>query len=144
MDKIDDLEINIMSCLLINPDLMKEITLEDKYFVKHQRMWQFMKAFYKKFGTFDVQLMYSVCKDKWHIVEYMIKLANVEITDSNFKKYQEQLIEQYEETKKDKWIKEKIYSLANDLYVGNIKVNEFRNEIDNVYVNADEIFLKKY
>lgn len=140
MSEINDLEINIMSCLLINPNLMNELIIEDKHFIKHQRMWQFMKSFYKKFKTFDVQLMYSICTDKWHIVEYMSKLANVEPTDSNFKIYQEQLIEQYEESKKDKWIKEKIYSLANDLYIGNVKVKDFKNEVDTIFVNANEIF----
>ena len=67
--KIDDLEFSILSCLLIKPELMENVILEDKHFKRTQRMWQFMKSFYKKFKTFDINLMYSICKDKWQIVD---------------------------------------------------------------------------
>lgn len=140
MNNIGDLELNIISCILLKPELMEEIKIEDKYFMKHQRLWQFMKAFYKKFKTFDVQLMYSVCKDKWHIVNYIQMLLDVEPKKKNFEKYQQRLIEQYNENKKDKWIIEKVYQLANDLYVKNIKVDDFQNEVNKVYKKANEIF----
>ena len=91
--KIDDLEFSILSCLLIKPELMEKVILEDKHFKRTQRMWQFMKSFYKKFKTFDINLMYSICKDKWQIVEYMSLLLEFEPTASSFDKYQKQLIE---------------------------------------------------
>ena len=94
--KIDDLEFAILSCLLIKPELMEKVILEDKHFKRTQRMWQFMKAFYKKFKTFDINLMYSICKDKWQIVEYISLLLELEPTVSAFDKYQKQLIELYE------------------------------------------------
>lgn len=140
MNNIGDLELNIISCILLKPELMEEIKIEDKYFMQHQRLWQFMKAFYKKFKTFDVQLMYSVCKDKWHIVNYIQMLLDVEPKKKNFEKYQQRLIEQYNENKKDKWIIEKVYQLANDLYVKNIKVDDFQNEVNKIYKKANEIF----
>jgi hypothetical protein len=116
--------------------------LEDKHFRKTQRMWQFMKSFYKKFKTFDINLMYSVCKDKWQIVEYISLLLEFEPTASAFDKYQKQLIELYEEQEKDKWIIEKVYGLANELLVRNISTGDFKKEVEKIYYNADEIFRK--
>ena len=143
MNKTSDLEKSILSCLLQKPELMGEVILEDKYFVRTQRMWQFMKAFYKMFGTFDINLMYSVCKDKWQIVEYMSMLLDFEPIISNFGLYQKQLLELYEETKKDKYIIEKVYELANSLLVRNISTSDFRNKVDEIYLQADKIFEKE-
>ena len=141
--KIDDLEFTILSCLLQKPELMGEVILEDKHFVRTKRMWQFMKAFYKMFGTFDINLMYSVCKDKWQIVEYMSMLLDFEPIISNFGLYQKQLLELYEENKKDKYIIEKVYELANSLLVRNISTSDFRNKVDEIYLQADKIFKKE-
>ena len=140
MNKNNDLEKAILSCLLIKPELMEQLILEDKHFVKNQRMWQFMKAFYNKFKTFDIQLMTSVCKDKWQVVNYIIMLLDYEVTTHNFDKYQKQLIELYEESKKEKWIIEKIYELANNLYVRNIELKDFDYNLKKIYEDANEIF----
>ncbi len=142
MNDIGDLELNVLSCILIKPDLMKKVRLEDKHFKKHQRTWQFMKSCYKKFGTLDIQLMYAVCKNKYHLIEYLIQVLDVEPTYHNFDKYQDMLMEQYKETKKDKWIKEQVYILANELYVGNVKVNEFKGKVQQIYDNAKQIYDK--
>lgn len=140
MNKTNDLEKSILSCLLIKPELMEQLILEDKHFVKNQRMWQFMKAFYNKFKTFDIQLMASVCKDKWQIVNYIIMLLDYEVVTCNFDKYQKQLIELYEESKKEKWIIDKIYELANNLYVRNIELKDFDYNLKKIYEDADKIF----
>ena len=140
--KIDNLEFSILSCLLIKPELMEKIILEDRHFKKTQRIWQFMKSFYKKFKTFDVNLMYSVCKNKWQLIEYISLLLDFEPTANEFDKYQQQLIELYEEQEKDKYIIEKVYKLANELIVRSISTNDFKKEIDNVYYNANEIYKK--
>lgn len=136
----NDIELCVLSCLLIKPDLMNNLKVEDKYFIKHNRTWQFMKSFYKKYKTFDISLMYSVCSNKYHLIEYLQQVLEVTVDYWNFDKYQDALIEQYNENKKDKWIKEQIYILANDLYIGNIKVNEFQNKVQEIYNNANEIF----
>ena len=140
MNKYYDLEINILSCLLQKPELMQKLILEDKHFVKNQRLWQFMKAFYKKFNTFDIPLMYSVCKDKFKLVMYFEWLVDVIPAPSLFQKYQEQLIELYEQTRKEKWIKEKLFELANDLYVGNVELKNYIENINDIFKNAKKIF----
>lgn len=133
MKKYDNLELRIMSCLLVKPKLMEELIVEDKYFVKFQRLWQFMKAFYKKYQDFDIQLMYTVCKDKYKLIQYIEWLNDLEGTSANFKKYEKQLIEMYEENEKDKIIIDKVYEWANELYVRNISTQEFLDRVERIY-----------
>jgi hypothetical protein len=56
-----------------------------------------------------------------------------EPSTKNFNKYQKQLIEQYEETERDKMIIEKVYEWANELYVRNMSVDRFKELVDRVY-----------
>lgn len=140
MNKYNDLELSILSCLLLKPELMEEIVLEDKHFIKQQKLWQFMKAFYKKFGNFDLTLMYSISKDKYRIVQYMMWLLDKEPSPTLFYDYQKQIIALYNETKKEKWVIEKVFELANELYVRNISIKKFDEELQKVYINANKLF----
>lgn len=135
-----DLEVNILSCLIQKPILMKQLKLEDKYFIKHQRIWQFMKSFYKKFETFDVVLMFNICKDKFQIIKYLEILVNSDPITSNFNLYQDELIKLYNQKKKEKWIIEKVFELSNELYVGNINLEKFKVSIDKIEKDAESIF----
>lgn len=132
MNKYNDLELSVMSCLLLKPELMNELIVEDKHFIKYQRLWQFMKAFYIKFKNFDIQLMYSICKDKYHIIHYMTILLQIEPTPRLFHDYQKQIIELYNENENDKWIIEKTYELSNKLYVRSITIDEFETQIKKI------------
>lgn len=120
-----DLELNILSCLLQKPELMKQLKLEDKHFKKYQKIWQFMKSFYIKFGTFDIVLMANLCKEKFELIKYIKYLLDVEPSPSNFNLYQEQLISLYNQKKEEKEVIKYIYSLTNDLYIGNINLEDF-------------------
>lgn len=133
MDKYNDLELAVLSCLLQKPNFMENNKLDDKYFIKHKWIWIFMKAFYKKFKTFDLNLMYSVAKNKYKICEYIIWILEKEPAPSLFEYYEQQLIDLYFETKKEKMIIEKIYELANELYVRNITLKEFQEKEKNIY-----------
>lgn len=125
MNRYDNLEMRIMSCVLVKPELMKQVFVQDKYFVKYKRLWKFLKAFYNKFETFDCTLMYSVCKDKYQILKYIEFLLEYDCSSKNFDKYQKQLIEQYEQNERDKIIIDKIYEWANELYVKNMPLDKF-------------------
>lgn len=140
MNNYVDLEISILSCLLQRPELMEDTILKDMYFVKHKKIWLFMKAFYKRFKNFDITLMLSISKNKYRMSEYICWLVEQEPAPSLFKQYEKQLIDLYNETKKEKWIIDKTYELANDLYVRNIKVDEYIDKIKQIYDNAEKIF----
>lgn len=138
--RIDDLEYCVLSCILLKPELMEKVILEDKHFVKTQKIWQFMKSIYKHFHTISVDLAYSICKDKYQIVEWLAFLLELEPTSELFETYQKQLLDLYNESDKEKWKKEKIYILANELLVGNINSKKFKEKMENIYQLADEIF----
>lgn len=140
MNKYNDLEVCILSCLLQRPELMEKVTLEDKYFIKQKKMWLFMKDFYRIFGNFDLNLMFSVCKNKYHLMSYIEQLILSEPCVSLFEEYQKQLIKEYDELKKDKWIREKVYELANDYYMMDLSLEEFKKEIIKTEQKAEEIF----
>lgn len=140
MNKYNDLELSVLSCIILKPELMNQIKFEDKHIIKHNRLWQFMKAFYKKFGNFDPALMFDMCSNNWKLVMYIERLADLELSPNHFEEYQQRLIESYEELKKDKWIINKVYNLANDLYARNIKVDEFRDKVDKIYEDADRLY----
>lgn len=136
----EDIELNILACLIYKPELMEQLILEDKHFLKHKRMWLFMKAFYKKFKTFDSTLMATVATDKRQVVDYTSLIIMCNPIIENFNLYQQRLIEMCEENEKDKWIIRKVYDLANDLLVRNITVQEFKEKFKKTCEDANKIF----
>lgn len=140
MNKYNDLETSILSILLQKPELMDKLIIDDKYFIKQKKMWLFMKDFYRIFGNFDLNLMFSVCKNKYHLMSYIEQLILSEPCVSLFEEYQKQLIKEYDELKKDKWIREKVYELANDYYMMDLSLEEFKKEIIKTEQKAEEIF----
>lgn len=140
MNKYNDLEVSILSILLQKPNLMNNLIIDEKYFIKNKKIWLFMKSFYKRFGNFDLNLMYSVCKNKYHLVSNIEQLALSEPCPSLFEEYQKQLMKEYDELKKDKWIREKVYELANNYYMMNLSLEDFKKEINNIELKANKIF----
>lgn len=140
MQKYDNLELAILSCLLQRPELMKETKLESKHFKKHYKIWNFLEAFYKKFGNFDLTLMMAISKNKYRMIEYIMWLLDKEPAPSLFKVYEEQLLKEFDGFEKQNWIKDKCYELANDFYVGALSGEDFKKQVDEVYKKANEIF----
>lgn len=136
----NDLENTILSCLLQKPELMEQCILEDKHFVKYQRIWKFMKVFYNKYHNFDFNLMCSVANNKWKLMQYMINISEAEPLVNHFDEYQKQLKYLYEESEKDKWIINKVYDATMELWVRSKTTQEFKNRIEEIYNNADELF----
>ena len=136
--KKNDLEISVLSCILLKPELMKEEILEDKYFQNTQRVWQFMKAFYKKFGCFDIELMVNSCEDNFRLMNYIQVIIQSEATPYHFDKYMKRLIELFNESEKDKMIIKTVFKLSNDLYLRNITTEEFKKRIDKIYEEVEE------
>ena len=137
--KNTDLELSIMSCLLLKPELMNQVIVKDEHFKRHVKLWKVMNAFYSKFKTYDTALMYSVCKDKWKIINYIEELLNYEPTPSNFMKYQEALIEECKQSENERRIADKVYNLANELFVGKINLEEFKETFEKIYERKEEL-----
>jgi len=143
MNKYDDLELTVLSCLLQKPEYMKNTILKDEYFVKHKRLWIFMKTFYKKYKTFDFNLMYAVVDNKFKFMMHIQQLADYEILTNHFKEYELMLKEKYYEDKKEQWIREQMFGLVNQFYVKIINLSEFKLKCDKIYSDADIIFEKE-
>lgn len=140
MNKYDDLELSILGCFLQKPKLLEITKLEDKHFKKHYKIFMFFKSVYKKFGSLDLNIMYSISKNKYRIIEYIVWISQYYGFPSLYETYEKQLIELYEENEKDKWIIEKVYELSNDLLVRNISTNDFKIKVNEIYENAEKIF----
>lgn len=138
-----DLELSIMCCLLLKPELMGKIRVKDEHFVKHQRLWKFMKSFYEKFKTFDIELMYAVCKDKLQIAHSFEMLLDREPTSSNFEKYQDLLIEQHIENRYEKWLILNVCELSDNLYLRKINTSEYASKLRNLYIQKNELIKKE-
>lgn len=136
--KNNDLEVSILCCMLLKPELIETTRLEDKHFKNTQRIWQFMKAFYKKFKCFDIELMANNCKDNFRMMNYIKVIVDSEATPHHFKEYEQKLIDEYEEEKKDKWIIREVFKYANELYLRNITTKEFKKIIDEIYEKGVE------
>ena len=137
MNKYNDLELSILSCLLQRPELMKNVILEDKHFKKHLNIWIFMKSVYEKFGTFDMTIIINITKNRHQMCEYIMWLYDKEPAPSLFEMYKKQLIDEFEKSEKDKYIINNIYILANDLFVGNISTERFKEKCDEIYEKAN-------
>ena len=128
-EKYYNLELSIMSCLLQKPELMKEVKLKDDHFIKYKSLWLFMKSFYNKFGTFDLELMMSVINNKYKFMDYIEFLIDKEPAPSVFDKYQDALIDMYYQNLEEKEKIEKIYKLSSDLYFRNLDFKSFKEKI---------------
>lgn len=136
----NNMEMCIMACLLEKPDLMNQVYVKDKHFLKHRRLWKFMCEFYSKFKMFDINIMYSVCKDKWHIMNYIEELVYVDALPCYFNQYQDRLIEIYEENEREKYIRDEICNYSLKLMVGKITTKDFRRKVDEIFDFAEKLY----
>lgn len=140
MNKYNDLEMSIISCILQEPKLIEKILTKENYFIKHKKLILFLKAVYNKFRCFDINLMCNACKNEYKLMDYIEWLVQLEPVPSHIDLYLKQLEELRTELKKDKWIREKIYLLASELYVKNITLEDFKNKINKIEEDAKILF----
>lgn len=131
--KVDELEKVIISCILNKPDLMKDERLKDNLFINNQKLWQFLKATYKKFGTLDFNLMFSVVTNRYNYIGMLNEMIDIEPVFSNFNWYIKQLINLHNEEEIEKRRINAIFSMANDLLLRNMTSNEFKKKIDEIF-----------
>lgn len=134
--KICDYEESVLSCLLQNPELMKELIVNENDFYKYERIFRYFKLFYETFNCLDLTLMVNKIKkgDRHLLVEVYDKLIDFEPTTSCFKFYQEGLIEYNKEHREElleKEMKREILELALKLAHEEIGVNDFFEKLEN-------------
>ena len=140
MNEYYGLEASVLSCLILKPNLMNDLILEDKHFIKYQRIWQYMKSFYKKYSTFDLQIMFALCKDKYSLIDYIKILVLNDVDVDNFNLYQQALLDEFNENKKERWIKNKIFVLTNELINQNISLKDFDLKYKKLYEDVNLLF----
>lgn len=131
--KVDELEKVVISCILNKPDLMKDERLKDNLFINNQKLWQFLKASYKKFGTLDFNLMFSVVANKYNYIAMLNEMIDIEPVPSNFNWYIKQLIDLHNEEEIETMRINAIFNMANDLLLRNMTSNEFKKKIDEIF-----------
>lgn len=122
----------VLSSLILRPELMEGLDLDDKYFVKFRRLWIFMKTFYEKFKCFDIEIMKSVCTNQSSLVRYVSKVMESDARYVRFDLYVTRLKEMFEEDKNEVAKIEVIYKLANQLYNRNLKLKDFVEKINTI------------
>lgn len=133
LSKITDLEKTILSCLLNDSNLMKKDNITDDLFKENQKIWQFMKAFYKKYGCFDLTLMYNIVSNKYNYMGFIIELLDIECVPSSIDYYINQLLATRQEEETETTRINAIFSMANDLVARNINMKQFKEKIDNMF-----------
>jgi len=96
------LEESILSILLQKDELMKDLKVKQKNFVKYPQIFLFFTKFYEIYGHLDITIMVNKAKDKLKLLNAVEKLWNYDcyISVKRFDDYQDALIEFHEENKK--------------------------------------------
>lgn len=141
--KICDYEESILSCLLQEPELMKDLIVNENDFYKYKRIFRYFKLFYETFNCLDLTLMVNKIKkgNRHLLVEVYDKLIDFEPTTSYFKIYQDGLLEYNEEHRKElqeEKAKNEILELALKLSHDEISLNDFFEEIEKKRRYEDE------
>lgn len=92
---IPNLEEAVLSCLLQDDTLMNYLIVSEKDFHEYSKTFKYMKQFYEKFHCFDLTLMTikNDFKERSQFIDTFVKLKCYETAISNFKLYQEALLE---------------------------------------------------
>lgn len=136
-----DLEETILACLLIDTNLFEHLKVEEKHFKKFAYVLTFFKGFYKKYKCMDITLMLSKLNgfNQMEMMDMVTYLSEIFVLPSHFEEYQNRLIERYKEDRKEKWLKDKIYEKATEMYMGNMSLSDFYKELKRLNENVKKI-----
>lgn len=128
MLQYEELERAILNCLIIKPDLFKNIKVCEKHFKKHRRFYVFIKEYYETFGKFDIALLKSTCKNPSEAMDYIAEIIDTTSIVAHFDLYQERLLKYYNNFEKI----EDIHKLEQKLYRREIGLDQFEEEIKGI------------
>ena len=128
MKQYDEMERAILNCLIIEPDLFKNIKVSEKHFKNHKNFYLFLKKYYDTFGRFDIQLLKTACKNPGEALDYIADIIDTTSIVSNFDLYQERLLQMRTDFEKI----EDVHKLEQRLYSREITLEQFDEEFKTI------------
>lgn len=135
------LEESILACLLISPQYMESLIVDERHFKKYSYILTFFKEFYLEYHNLDITIMFSVVKDSSQIqlLDAITYLSEIFVIPTHCMEYQKRLLDMYVKSKKEDWLRKKIYEKATMLFVGRMSLNSFNEAVNKLYEKADSI-----
>lgn len=121
MRNTEELENMILSCLLLNPGLLGEYDLDEKYFATTNKILEHFKKFYKTYKNLDTKRLYEKASNKKATIEKIQELTLCEVTWKNIYGYYKEL--------KEIWTKNETTRLTEMLNEGIIDLKTFNSKI---------------
>lgn len=137
----DKIEEAVLSCFLIEPNLMRKTMLEDKHFYKYKFVYVFFKEVYDMYKSLDINVLFSCIRETSEepLCNALTKILDVFVIPTEFYAYEKRLIIQYGVKKRDEWLKEKYNEQMIQLNIGKINVDEFRQNINDIYEKSNTV-----
>lgn len=136
-----DLEENILACLLIEPSYIDKLIVDEKHFRKFGYVLVFFKEIYSAYKCLDINLMFSSIKtdNEKKLVDIIEHLLSIFVVHTHCLEYQKKLLKIYSETKREEWLRKKIYEKATKFYIGKINLEEYQNEVNKMIIKSQNI-----
>lgn len=128
MKQYDEMERAILNCLIIEPDLFKNIKVSERHFKNHKNFYLFLKKYYDTFGRFDIQLLKTTCKNPSEAMDYIADIIDTASIVGNFDLYQERLLQMRTDFEKI----EDVHKLEQRLYSREITLEQFDEEFKTI------------
>lgn len=116
----NDVEYQIFACILLKPDLLSEIDLNEKYF-KNSKILVWLKNLYKQYGYLDTQLIVSSTSNSDKAINFVVECMEYEVNYNNIFGY-------YKKIKSD-YYKQKINVCFNKMMEDAIDYKTFCDEM---------------
>lgn len=117
----NDVEYQIFACILLKPDLLNEIDLNEKYF-KNSKILAWLKNLYKRYGYLDSQLIASSTSNSDKAINFVVECMEYEVSCNNIFGY-------YKKIKSD-YYKQKINLYFNKMMEDAIDYKTFCDEMN--------------
>lgn len=86
----NDIEFQIFACILLKPNLLDEIELNEKYF-KNNKILLWLKKLYKQYGYLDTTLLSLSTNNPDKAIDFIVKCCDYEISYKNIYGYYKKL-----------------------------------------------------
>lgn len=94
----NNVEYQIFSCILIHPELLNEISFDEKYF-KNNKILSWFKNLYKQYGYLDTDLILSSTSNHDKAFQFIMECVDCEIDYRNVKGYYKKIKSDYYKSK---------------------------------------------